>query len=187
MSWKYKIEHYENPDNKRKEDVIDFMMRHNDEFSNFDLTLEEQANEWMADKDESFSGREAIEVYYDSLCDELVVVLDENDIIGCRFVEFDEDDEFFRERVPDYEIGLNLTFALVDRDYRKEGVWSRMFKFVEKNVISNYDVNRFYLATSSENEGIQNAMEKHNFKKANKIKDERGEGRDSLIYYKDLD
>lgn len=185
MFEKYRLEHYKNSDNKRKKQVISFMNNYNKTFSDFDLSLEEQANKWFCEDDKEVSGEKAMELYYDNLCDELIVVLDGEDVIACRFVEFDENDTYFRERHDNYELGLNMTFALVHENYREEGIWKSMFNYVVENILPEYDVNRVYLATTSENIEMQNAMDSMGFQLGNRIKNERGEGIDGLIYFKD--
>lgn len=92
------LKHYENTDNERKEDVINFIYKYNESFGEFDYTIEKQCNEWLLDKSkEKLEGIDAIRHYYESLCDELIVVTNNDDeIIACRFVEYDEDDTYMK-------------------------------------------------------------------------------------------
>lgn len=183
MDFKYSLEHYESSNNKRKEDVIDFILDYNEEF---DMSIKEQTNTWLLeDEEDTLEGREAVNRYYEDLCDELIVVLDEGSVIACRFIEFDENEEYFRSRVDNYELGLNLTFALVDKEYRGEGIWNKMFEYVENQILPNYSVKRIYLATSSKNTEMQSAVESKGFIKSAVIEDERGEGVDSILYFKE--
>lgn len=184
MSEQFTIEQYDELDNPRKNEVLELMLKYNNYFAEYDLSLEEQANTWFVDEDEKeVSGKQAMELYYESLCDHLIVAVnDSGDVVGLRFVEYDEDDDYFRERVSDYEVGLNLTFALVDEDYRRKGIWSRMYEYVKDNLVEEYDVDWLYLATTSENEEMQKAMEKKGFEKVSVEKNERGDGIHALIY-----
>jgi GNAT superfamily N-acetyltransferase len=181
----YRIEHYEKLDNPAREDVIEFMWRYNEEFANMEISLVQQANKYLTEDGEELSGREGIVRYYESLCDELIVVEDEGGgVVACRFVEFDKEDEYFRERLDDYTLGLNLTFALVDEDHRGNGLWSKMLEYVENNVFPRYDVDRMYLATATTNEAMQSAATKGGFQCINKIEDDRKNGVGTYIYMK---
>lgn len=179
----YEIEYYQEPENERKDDVIDFIYDYNSEFSEFDLSIVEQSRKYFIDN-ENIGGREAIEVYYDSICDELIVVSDNGDVVACRFIEFGDNDKYFEEENHGYEPGLNLTFALVDSEYRGEGLWSSMFNYVENKVFNRCDSDRMYLCTTSENERIQNAVESRGFEKVSVLENERGEGVHALVYSK---
>lgn len=181
----YTIKHYSESENKSKEEVLDLMQEYNENFSDFDMgSIEEMAHEWYIDDEEEVSEREALEIFYDELCDELVVAYDKKDLVGLRFVEYDEDDEYFKDRHNDYKQGLNLTFALVDKDYRQEGIWSEMFSHVEKEILPDYNVDRLYLATTSKNRSMQKTAESHGFKEVSRVENERGEGIDTVIYCK---
>lgn len=181
MSDRYTLEHYTNKDNKRKEEVLDLMLKHNSEFAKFDLSLVEGANEWLVD-DKTVTGQDAVEAWYNQLWDELIVITLDNEVVAVRFVEYDEDDEFFRKRVDNYSTGLNLTFALVDKEHRQNGLWSRMYDYVINNILPNYDVDRLYLATSSENNTMQNVVEKNGFEKMAVDENDRGDGIHTLVY-----
>lgn len=177
------LKHYENPENEMKEDVINFIYEYNDEFKEFDYSIIEQCNEWLLDDDEDLSGKDAITKYYNELCDELIIIEDNNNIVACRFVEYDEDDTYMRDRVDNYEIGLNLTFALVHKEYRNRGLWSRMYQYVINNILPKYpDTDRLYLATSSKNKAMKEAVKSAGFKRVGIEKNERGEGIHTLIY-----
>lgn len=183
----YQIEYYRKPDNPDRTDVIGFMWNYNDEFADMEISLVEQANKYLTDSGEKLFGREGIVRYYDSLCDELVVVKDEDqNIVACRFVQFDEEDEYFRERVDDYATGLNLTFALVDLNHRGNGLWGRMLKCVEERIFPRYDVDRMYLATATTNNAMQSAAIKEGFQCINTISDDRKDGVGTYIYMKRL-
>lgn len=176
------IEHYSTSENKRKESVVDFMWSYNSDFTEFDISIVEQCNKWLTHDGETLTGRDAIKKYYESLCDELLVIVDSDDVVACRFVEFDEENQFFRERVDDYEPGLNLTFALVDDEYRGEGLWTKMFRYVLNNILPTYPVDRVYLVTSSENIPMQKAVEAKGFDKIAVEKDGRAKGIHNVIY-----
>lgn len=182
-SMDYKITHYENTENPVREDVIDFLWEYNDEFADMEISLVEQANKYIIEDDEILDGYEAIVRYYEGLCDELVVVHDtEGNLVACRFVEFDKEDEYFRKRVDDYVVGLNLTFALVDEEHRGRGIWSMMLDYVEDNVVPRYDVDRMYLATATTNEAMQSAAVNGGFQCVNEIEDDREDGVGTYVY-----
>lgn len=178
------LHHYTNSDNERKYDVINFIYDYNEEFSKFDYSIVKQCNEWLLDDSEDrLEGIDAIQYYYEYLCDELIVFTDDNDIVACRFVEYDEDDEYMKNRVNNYEIGLNLTFALVDKKYRDQGLWNKMFEYVKNNILSKYPkADRLYLATSSENVPMKKAVESSGFEQVGFEKNDRGKGIHTLIY-----
>lgn len=181
----YKISHYQSSENPMKEDVIDFLWEYNDEFAEMEISLVEQANRYLTEENEELHGRDGIIRYYERLCDELVVVRDENNsLVACRFVEFDEDDEYFRERVEEYVQGLNLTFALVDEEHRSKGIWSMMLEHIEDNILPNYDVDRMYLATATTNEAMQSAAVNGGFQCINKVEDDRDNGIGTYVYMK---
>lgn len=178
------LKHYTSPDNEMKEKVINFIYEYNDEFKEFDYSIVEQCNQWLLKENESdLYGLNAIKRYYNELCDELIVIEDDNNIVACRFVEYDENDTYMKDRVDDYELGLNLTFALVDKEYRKEGLWLRMFDYVLNNVLPNYRrADRLYLATSNKNKAMKKAVESAGFNQVGIEKNDRGEGIHTLIY-----
>ena len=181
----YDITHYKDPDNPVRQDVIDFLLKYNDEFADMEISIVKQANKYLTEKDEELDGREGIVRYYERLCDELVVVHDENeDLVACLFVEFDEEDEYFRERVDDYVVGLNLTFVLVDDRHRGKGIWSMMLEHVEYNILPNYDVDRTYLATATTNRKMQSAAVNGGFECISEIKNDRKSGVGTYVYMK---
>lgn len=176
------LEHYQDPDNKRKDEVINFIVSYNEDFKEFDISIAEQANKWLVDEETELQPKNAIKTYYEELCDELLVIVDSGDVVACRFIEYDEQNPFFRERVQDYKPGLNLTFALVDSEYRDEGLWTQMFEFVRDKILPEYPVQRLYLVTSSENIPMQKTAESNGFEQISVEKDGRAEGLDNIIY-----
>lgn len=181
----YKISHYESSENPIKKDVIDFLWEYNDEFADMEISLVEQANRYLTEDYEKLHGRDGVVRYYEWLCDELVVVRDGDDsLVACRFVEFDEDDEYFRERVEEYVLGLNLTFALVDKEHRGKGIWSMMLEYVEDNIFPNYNVDRMYLATATTNEAMQSAAVNGGFQCINRVENDREDGVGTYVYMK---
>lgn len=177
------LHHYSDSDNEMKSEVIDFIFEYNEEFSEFDYSIVEQCNHWLLDNNKELKGKEAIRHYYESLCDELIVITNKNTIVACRFVEYDEDDNYMRNRVDNYQIGLNLTFALVDKKYRKQGLWNRMFEFTKENILPKYSkADRFYLATSSENKPMRRGVESAGFEQVGFERNDRGDGVHTLIY-----
>lgn len=184
----YNIKHYEKLENPARQDVIDFIWSYNEEFANMEISLVEQANRYLTEEGEEVSGHEGIVRYYESLCDELIVVENKKgDVVACRFVEFDEEDQYFRDRLDDYTLGLNLTFALVDKDHRGNGLWTKMLKYVESNIFPKYDVDRMYLATATTNTAMQSAAVKGGFQCINEIEDDRDNGVGTYIYMKKPD
>lgn len=177
------IKHFDR-DNKYKDDILDIMVEYNEELSSFDMSFPEMAMEFFDDSVDSVE--EGAEVYYDELCDEVVVCFVNEKIVGFRFVEFDKEDEYFRENIDNYKIGLNLTFALVRENYRNNGIWKKMFDYVKENIVSDYNVDRLYIATSSENDAMRYLVNEVGFNLATRIKNERGDGVDSLLYYYDI-
>lgn len=176
------IEHYAEQDNKRKKETIDFILSHNSEFEEFDISVVEQCNKWLVDDGTEVEGREAVQIYYEELCDELIVITKDDSVVACRFVEFDRENTFFRSRVDEYKPGLNLTFALVDKEYRNKGLWSMMFDYVVEEILPKYPVNKMYLVTSSENIPMQKVAEKTGFNKISIEEDGRSEGIDNIVY-----
>lgn len=184
----YEIKHYKTEECPFYEEVIDFMYSYNDEFAKTDNeTLVEAANKyWVDEDDDRVEGKDGIRLWYEEICDILVVVLYNQKVVGCRFVDYDEEDEYFRERVENYKQGLNFTFALVDKDYRGNGLWGKMYDYVRKEIAPDYNVNRIYLATSENNDTMQSTAEKVGFNKINTVKNDRGVDNetDTLIYMK---
>ena len=71
-----------------------------------------------------------------------------------------DQDNYFSERVDDYRQGLQYTFALVDKEHRRNGLWGKMFIYAEENILPKYNVDRIYLATAGTNNTLQNVAEK---------------------------
>jgi len=181
----YNLKHYESTDNPHKEDVINFILEYNDEFSKMEDSIVEYSNNYFIDEDEYIDGKDAIKIYYESLCQELIVILHNNQIVACRFVLHDEEDTYFKNNVNNYKDGLELTFALIDKKHRQKGLWTKMLNYVENNILPKYDLNRLYLTTAETNKAMKLTAEKANFELVSIIEGDRSNGQiDSHIYMK---
>jgi len=182
----YNLKHYDSNDNEYKEDVIDFMWTYNDEFAEMEDSLVTLSNKHCINDDEWVEGRDAIKEYYNTLCNELIIFLYEDNIIACRFISYtdDQEDNYFSERVEDYTHGLHSTFALVDKKHRGNGLWGKMFTYAEENILPDYDMDRIYLATAGTNDTLQHVAEKEGLELINIVENDRDNNIDTYIYVK---
>ena len=185
------IEYYKSDNNPYKNDVIEMMDEYNEEFSEFDNTIEENAKNYLISDEEkrkNTSKREALELYYDS-SDYVIMALKENDIVGFRFVgspeNFEESGDL-RQSIPkEFHPTIRLTLAIVRKKHRGEGIWSKMVEKVEEELSKDFsEANSMSLFTTELNEPMQRAAEKKEFEEVAVIENERGEDIDILAYAK---
>jgi len=142
------------------------------------------SREVLAEEGDELSFEEAIELYYEELTDDLVAMVDEGEVIG--FLMIKDKDPYFKDRALDYWPSLAITHALVDDEYRREGVASELLGYTMEEICPKKNLPYLVWATSSQNNASQGFIQNHGFEKVNTIKDDRKEGVHTLIYAKEI-
>lgn len=166
-------------DNEYRDQILDLLSEYNEEGTPSTAQL---SREVLAEDEENLSFEEAIELYYEELTDDLVAMADDENIIG--FLMIKNKDPYFRERAPDYWPSLAVTHALVDEEYRRIGVASKLLEYTKDEICPRKDLPYLVWATSSENKASQNFIANHGFEKVNTIENDRKEGVHTLIFAK---
>lgn len=185
------LEFYKSHNNSYRDEVIEMMDEYNEEFSEFDDTIEENAKNYLIydeKKRRNTSKREALEIYHDS-SDYVIIALKENGIVGFRFVgrpEKFEDAGDLRQSIPkEFHPTIRLTLAIVRKEYRGERIWSKMVEKVEEKLSKEFSESKsMSLFTTELNEPMQRAAKKKEFEKVSVIENERGENIDLVAYAK---
>lgn len=191
INMEYTIKKYDNPDNERRNKMIDFISEHNDKFAEY--TLIESAKRWnLIPNVDDKSDEEIIEGYYERLFGTVIMAEYENEVIGIVSFKkkFGEKGGWLDERVKDEYLPLHwFSFILIDEGYRRKGVWSNMYEYVKSEVIPSCEqrYGRLGFATSSRKDSMKNFASKYDFNCVKTVPDDRGEEIDSCIYMKELD
>lgn len=168
-------------DNAYRDQILDLLAEYNGEGT---PPTDELSREVLAENGENLTFDEAIELYYEKLTDNLVAMVEGDKVIGFLMVK--NKDPYFKERAPDFWPSLAITHALVEEEYRREGISSKLLEYTIEEVCPNKNLPYLVWATSSENRASQNFIENHGFDKVNTIKDDRKEGVHTLIYAKSI-
>ena len=111
-------------------------------------------------------------------------MVDEEEIVGLLMIK--NKDPCFKDRAPDYWPSLAITHALVDEEYRKEGVASDLLEHTMEEICSKKNLPYLVWATSSQNNASQGFIRNHGFEKVHTIKEDRKQGVHTLIYAKKI-
>ncbi|MFB6199369.1 MAG: N-acetyltransferase family protein [Candidatus Nanohaloarchaea archaeon] len=167
--------------NEYRDQILELLAKYNDEGTPPTAQL---SREVLAEDGEELSFDEAIELYYEELTDDLVAMVEKGEVVG--FLMIKDKDPYFKNRAPDYWPSLAITHALVDEDYRREGVASELLEYTIEKVCPRKNLPYLVWATSSENNASQRFIQNHGFEKVNTIKDDRKEGVHTLIYAREI-
>lgn len=186
----YTLNQYDSSNNENRAKMIEFISEHNDKFAEY--TLIESSKRWnIIPNVENKSDEEIIEGYYERLFGTVIVAEYNDEIIGIVSFKkkFGEKGGWLDRRIKDDYLPLHwFSFVLIDKDYRREGIWSDMYGYIKTNVIPNCEqrYGRLGFATSSLKESMKNFGLKHDFRCVKTVPNDRGEGIDSCIYIKEL-
>lgn len=168
-------------ENEYRDQILDMLAEYNDEGV---PPTDELSREVLAEGGEELDFEDAIELYYEELTDDLVAVVNGGEVVG--FLMIKDKDPYFKDRAPEYWPSLAITHALVDEEYRREGVASKLLEYTVEEICPRKNLPHLVWATSSENEASQRFIQKHGFKEVNTIEDDRKKGVHTLIYAKKI-
>jgi GNAT superfamily N-acetyltransferase len=153
------------PDNQYKDQIIDVLQQQDDESRDNETTSDMSRNLFVPE-DKTVTDREALEIYYKELAENVAVAINQKteNVIG--FSTIKENDPFFANGALEYYPHIAVTHSAVDKDHRRQGVWTQLRKTIEQEIIPKYNIEYIISAVSEENIASQNANESIGMHKA---------------------
>lgn len=127
-----------------------------------------------------FTLEEAAEYFYEENTGYVLMEEDDGELKG--FFLLKENDEYFREKVPEYWPHLEIGFAFVKKDYRRKGIAEKLLEHTRTEVMDRLGHRNLIWVTSPENQASQNFAEENGFQEAKVITDDKGPGNHTIVY-----
>ena len=169
------VKYFRGQDNPYREDIVNLMQKNDDATR---PPMSEMVNDWIVEK--PLEKDKAIEKFYEVQADHVLVEEKDGEMRG--FFLLAENDEYFKQHIPEYWPHLAVGLAIVKKEHRREGVAHKLMEYTEKEIMPEQEHSNLIWATTHRNEASQGFAEKHGMKQVAKIEDDRRQGLHTLIY-----
>lgn len=153
-----RIEILENPREQYFGDVVELLTKVDKQATgvHYDTSSADMSRALLFEGDSTVPDRTALRAFYEEFTDTSVVaVTDDAGVIGVTMVE--KNHKYFQKVGQEYAPYLGVTFSAVSPNYQNNGVWKRLRRTVESDVVPRYDVDYLLTAAPVENTASRNA------------------------------
>lgn len=173
------IRHFRGRDNPYREQIVGLMQQNDDATR---PTISVMVNDWIVEK--PLEKEKAIEKFYEVQADQ-VLVEEKNGEVRAFFL-LAENDQYFKQHIPEYWPHLAVGLAIVKKEYRRKGIAKKLIEYTEDELMPEQEQNNLIWATTHRNKASQGFAQKIGFKQVAKIENDRRKGLHTLIYGKKI-
>ncbi len=162
------------PQNPFREEIIELLMENSEETT---PSIHEMAEEAAGRK---FTLEEAVEHFYRENTDYVLMEEEDGELKG--FFLLKENDEYLREKIPEYWPHLKIEYAFVPEKHRRKGIAQKLLEETRTELMERLGHRNLIWVTSPENQASKNFAEENGFQKAEVIPDDNGPGNHTVVY-----